>query len=426
MFEIKLFMPKKSLSSYIQEQLNRGFSPETIKRHLMKYGHKKDIISQAFNELKPEIRHTIHLSKTALIAIIILALGLIIVGSSFYLINQQAKAPKQLLDLKLNIINNELRQGDKLDFNVELSSLGAIKRYDVTLNYLVTDSNNKIVTSKTETVALETRASITTEINIPKNTPIGNYILKINAKYNNKVASASDTFRISSITKDTCFNNIKDYDEEDIDCGGPCKPCPTCFDGIKNQNEEGIDCGGPCKECKKDCNDNNKCTRDYFKNGRCFNDPIEPCCGNLICEAKESETSCPEDCEEITMDFPGLSSSEIIEIIKQISLTEPEKASKLCDNLEQQTFIDQCFSEIAETTRLAKFCKKITNERTKDNCYKKLAEIIENSLICDEISIDSRRDACYINFVNIGDYSVCDKITNDYLRKSCEALKQIG
>jgi len=126
------------------------------------------------------------------------------------------------------------------------------------------------------------------------------------------------------------------------------------------------------------------------------------------------------------MDFPGLSSSEIIERIKQISLTEPEKASKLCDNLEQQTFIDQCFSEIAETTRLAKFCKKITNERTKDNCYKKLAEIIENSLICDEISIDSRRDACYINFVNIGDYSVCDKITNDYLRKSCEALKQIG
>ncbi len=26
---------------------------------------------------------------------------------------------------------------------------------------------------------------------------------------------------------------------------------PTCFDGIKNQNEEDVDCGGPCGQCKK-------------------------------------------------------------------------------------------------------------------------------------------------------------------------------
>lgn len=27
------------------------------------------------------------------------------------------------------------------------------------------------------------------------------------------------------------------------------KPAPTCFDGIKNGNEEGTDCGGPCLAC---------------------------------------------------------------------------------------------------------------------------------------------------------------------------------
>ena len=27
---------------------------------------------------------------------------------------------------------------------------------------------------------------------------------------------------------------------------------PTCSDGIKNQGEEDIDCGGPCKPCKKE------------------------------------------------------------------------------------------------------------------------------------------------------------------------------
>ncbi len=417
-------MPKKSLSSYIIEQLNQGFSSEIIKNHLMKYGYTKESIEQAFREIKPEIKHTIHLSKTTMTAIIILSVGLMILGSSLYLINKTPEAPKQLLDVKVNIINNEIQPEDELNFNIELLSLGALKRYDVILTYVVTDSDNNIITSKTETIALETRASVKSEIKIPRNTPIGNYILKINANYNNKVSSASDTFRISPVTKDTCFNKIKDYDEEKIDCGGVCKPCPTCYDRIKNQDEEGIDCGGICKPCEKDCNDNNKCTNDYSKDGTCFNDPIEPCCGNFACETTESKSSCPEDCEKGIEDFSGLSSSEKIERIKQISLSDEERAETLCKDL-QQTFSDQCFSEIAETIKSVRFCNKITNQRTKDNCYSKLAEIIGNSLICDEISTDPRKDACYMNFVNIGDYSVCEKMINEYLRKSCEALKSL-
>ena len=419
-------MPKKSLSSYIKEQLDRGFSAKAIKDHLTKYGYPKNAVEQVFRELKPEIKHTIHLSKATLIAIIALSLGFIILGSSLYFINQTPKAPKQLLDVKLDIINNELIPDDILNFNVELSSLGAAKRYDVELTYLITNIKNKVITSKTETIALETRASIKSEINIPREITAGNYILKVSANYNNKIASASDTFRISPLTKDTCFNDVKDEDEEGIDCGGSCKPCPTCFDGIKNQDEESIDCGGICNPCKKDCNDNDKCTSDYFKEGKCFNDPIEPCCGNSFCEASESESSCKEDCLKETMDFSGLSSSEIIERIKEISETDQEKALKLCDSLGQQTFTNLCLLEIAQTTKSVRFCKKIYDERTKDNCYSKLANTIGNSLICDEISIDSRKDACYMNFVNNNDYSVCEKLTNDHLKRSCEALRNLG
>ncbi len=51
-----------------------------------------------------------------------------------------------------------------------------------------------------------------------------------------------------------CKDNIKNCHhgscELDIDCGGPCAPCPSCSDGVKNNGEEGIDCGGPCPwEC---------------------------------------------------------------------------------------------------------------------------------------------------------------------------------
>jgi hypothetical protein len=52
----------------------------------------------------------------------------------------------------------------------------------------------------------------------------------------------------------TCFDGIRDcHDgacETDVDQGGPCKTeNASCFDGIKNQNEEGVDCGGVCPPC---------------------------------------------------------------------------------------------------------------------------------------------------------------------------------
>ena len=50
----------------------------------------------------------------------------------------------------------------------------------------------------------------------------------------------------------SCTDGIQNGDEEGIDCGGDCDPCPTCEDGIQNGDEEGIDCGGtscdPCLE----------------------------------------------------------------------------------------------------------------------------------------------------------------------------------
>lgn len=51
----------------------------------------------------------------------------------------------------------------------------------------------------------------------------------------------------------TCFDGIRNGDEQDIDCGGSCPACylePTCTDGVLNQGEENIDCGGPCDACQ--------------------------------------------------------------------------------------------------------------------------------------------------------------------------------
>jgi hypothetical protein len=74
-------------------------------------------------------------------------------------------------------------------------------------------------------------------------------------------------------TPDTCANGLLDPGESDVDCGGPCVPCPdgkacavaldcaslvcftklcipgNCGDGVKNGSETGVDCGGSCDPC---------------------------------------------------------------------------------------------------------------------------------------------------------------------------------
>jgi hypothetical protein len=49
----------------------------------------------------------------------------------------------------------------------------------------------------------------------------------------------------------SCFDNIRNQGESDVDCGGPCTACASCSDSIQNQGEQGVDCGGPCSLCEE-------------------------------------------------------------------------------------------------------------------------------------------------------------------------------
>lgn len=77
----------------------------------------------------------------------------------------------------------------------------------------------------------------------------------------------------SLCVKATCNDSRKNQNEEGIDCGGPCSPCPTCFDKIKNQDEQGIDCGGQCKKCET-CFDNIKNQNEFLVD---CGGPCQPC-----------------------------------------------------------------------------------------------------------------------------------------------------
>jgi len=406
-------MADQRLVLYIKEQLKRGYDLYTIRDHLVKHGYNVNAVDEAIDGIyKPTIRHEIHLSKSTIVALGSVFAALLLIISAFFMFGQE---PKQLLDLSIEVIEEYVEAGQELEFSIELSSLGAAKRYDVLLKYDVV-KGKKIITSKEETIALETRTSATSRIKIPDDAEAGNYLLKATAHYNGKVAIASESFRVYEETEEEgCFDNIKNQGETEVDCGGPCEPC---------KEEE---------KCPSSCDDNNKCTDDYCSEEtgfKCMHKEIKPCCGNNVCEEDEKE-SCASDCPEGDVaeedELSGLNTWERLEKIKEISVSDPEKAGDYCSEMEEP-YKDRCFLNIAETTESEISCVLIEDNRLKDDCYSKVAKAADNYEICEKISTETttdRKDSCYMNFVIDGNYDFCNRLVNQYLKQSCEALKSI-
>ena len=139
------------------------------------------------------------------------------------------------------------------------------------------------------------------------------------------VAINPDDLPLINLTPDdSCYNDVLDEDESDIDCGGSCSPCPagstcevdsdcesknckdgicqeaTCYDNIQNQDESDIDCGGRCDPCALGmfCNYDSDCNSSYCFEGMC----AEPSCTDGVQNGDEEGVdcggSCPDECSE--------------------------------------------------------------------------------------------------------------------------------
>lgn len=384
-------MVDKTLLKYIKSELAKGFDINTIKRHLIEHGYRIDMVERAIHYIyAPK-----HISKSTIVIIISLVLSFGLIIGAFFTYFYPKKAAGTLLDVEVDLYKQSLERGEYLEFNVELTNLGAEKRYDVSLRYFIKDSKGKIVNSKEQTIAIETRASKKLSIKIPEDSLKGNYNLYVIARYDSKEARASGSFSVKK--------KKKEEPEEE----------PT-----EEPEEE------PSAECPKSCDDNNDCTEDYCSwetDYECKHDIIELCCGNNLCEDGEDYENCEKDCAL----FYGLTMYDRIEKIKEIAVNDPETAGGYCKEIQQVTYRDLCFVGLAEVTKLIDNCKYVEEERAKDKCYSTVAEVTNDSRICERVSTDSRRDSCYLTFVMNKDYSVCNKIVNEYLRNSCNTLSEI-
>ena len=398
------------LISYIKQQLKAGYDINTIRTALIKYGYQPGDIDAAMRQAYAEpsvVKHVVHLSPALIITVIAVA---IIAGGAFFLFKPGAPSstvPTELLDLSADITSLDISPGSSLEFDVGIMNLGAANRYDVALRYLIINQDNKAVKTKEETVAIETRFSTKAQVTLPPNLPLGNYKLRVIARYNGNIATAEETFSVA-------------------------RPRP-----VITEPEE------PAPEFKEPeelvCDDGDICTTDSIVDDACSFAPITPCCGNNICESGE-DISCSADCPVAVEAEPepeptpepepppavALSIWDELDQIEYKAATDPVGAAHDCSEITDSVFRDDCYSGVAEASTQDSYCSYIETDRTKDTCLKDVAIKLDDPDLCARIITDSVRDQCYMSFVTAGNYESCEKLTNPFLQQNCNQLEQLA
>jgi parallel beta-helix repeat protein len=112
------------------------------------------------------------------------------------LIIVKGKAEK-LLDVNVNLKNDIVEPGKPLDFTVSIFNLGTLGRYDIDVLYeILNESANKTIVKKQEVLAIATSLSLSRELNIPADAPLGDYLLNVKVSYDNSTTTAKALFKI--------------------------------------------------------------------------------------------------------------------------------------------------------------------------------------------------------------------------------------
>ncbi len=397
-------MADKYLVSFIRNALLRGADANRVQIELLRKGYQQQQIDAAMKEAEHlEVRHILQLSP-AVIGLLI-ALLTAAAGFGYFIFSNGAPSKATaLLDVNLEPIKASAAPGEELIVLKELTNMGSAKGYDVELRTeLVDPKTGAVLSSKTETRAIETVGSTQTRIGIPLTVQPGEYIIRTIAEYSGKRAVAS--LRVAVVQEQQAPDNTK----LNGSAGGDGQNAPKETQTVVQQ----------------ECNDFNACTSDSFREGACNFSPITPCCGNGQCEQGEQ---CAADCpaQLTAQETPGLRGSSTLDSIKLMATSNPEKAMRECARQEIPDYRDSCFSNVAKVSKNTQHCLPVVNERIKDVCFAEVAKVSLDSSACGSIAKEDRRDSCYLTFVlDYKDYSVCGSIINENLRQSCNALREL-
>ncbi|MDP3027770.1 MAG: hypothetical protein Q8N63_08760 [Nanoarchaeota archaeon] len=109
------------------------------------------------------------------------------------------KETDEVLKLNVNIHNKfeQILPGKEILAEIKLQFFEIPSELkDVYVTYEVKDLEGRIITKKSETFAIQTKASSIIEIFIPSDTEVGDYLLYVKTNYNGVEAEATDSFEV--------------------------------------------------------------------------------------------------------------------------------------------------------------------------------------------------------------------------------------
>ena len=124
-----------------------------------------------------------------------------------------------------------------------------------------------------------------------------------------------------------------------------------------------------------------------------------------------------DDGQEDVIEIPDESEEVIVPVIPKPSV--PVSSSNA-------VIQDAILASTTDVNKAGKLCDDISELRSRDSCFEKIAEQAQQTSLCASIQSNSKRDTCYMNFAIEGDFSVCPKVQNPYLKRSCDSLAALN
>jgi hypothetical protein len=368
--------PDMRLVGYIEDSIAKGYNEQSIESMLRQYYKPRDIRLAMDAVQGKEVRHVIDVSNKAFLLVFLGILALGAVGALLYL---SQGSPKQLLDYRIDVDISEVSPGEQLHFTNSFINMGAERKYDIILEYKLTNvKTGTVLESMGETIGVSTTLENRRTMDVPKDAAPGRYRIEGIARYGKDIATSYANIQVVKPgIAPSCSDGIRNQGESDVDCGGPCEDCESgdCRDNIRNRDEEGVDCGGVCPPCERQS------------------------CSDRIRNQNEEGIDCGGVCPSCKTDDVSPDNEEILSKVEGMGARDEAESVRLCDQIDSGKIKDDCYLLISETFNHSKYCSFLVSK--------------------------SATNICYSNFVQRGDYTICEKIEDIWIRRSCESLKQI-